>query len=108
MENNPIIRKRWKIQHILGDMTACQEGTRKYGTLGWKESGLRVSDQKRFVGRKFQYILNGHSVVEKTVILPKFKTPALNYVGGLATEIAALLAVYELAKYMGVDVTGIE
>lgn len=108
MENNPIVRKRWKIQHILGNMTARTEGTTIRWTLGWKESHLLLTDNKRFIGTKFEYFQGERSVVEKTVILPKFNLPQVVYVGGLATEIAALLAAYELARLWGVDISKIE
>lgn len=106
-DNNPVVRRRWKIYNVLDGMTAIHEGKVKRSTLLYSYGTIPAGD-KRFVKGEFKYTQSGETLVEKAVILPNFQVPQLIYTGGLAVEIAALLASIELAKRWGVDTSSIE
>jgi hypothetical protein len=93
MEHNPIYRKAAELQHEFVHNGACQKFG--YGGAVYPE-GSKIDDAI-LVGRKYTAYSTKYGDIERTVLLPNFKTPGF-YFGELAQYIGELLAFTELKR----------
>jgi hypothetical protein len=93
MENNPVYRQAAALQHEMTSCGACKQ----FGYQGVVFPAGAKMDEAILVGEKYTVYSEQYGNVERTVLLPNFRTPGF-YFGGLAESIAELLAFTELKR----------
>lgn len=102
---NPIIRKRWQIYNNLSKLTWVKSDNARKQQLLWSQGGIPIADHDKYATGRFTWKHTQYGEIEKIVILPRFVSSNHKfYLDAIATEIAALIGIIEMAERMGVEI----